>query len=263
MVLFIYMVFLTFFLICFHFLADGASALMLPPPPPFAAQARAFLHGAVARLPSAQVPSVRVPSSPAVASIAPSNHGRASMGAGDVTLTISPHFIKSVWKDNKLRNRCGLLVLLPSGVHHPGMLKSKVMPDGQTYHLDILIPDAVINPEIFLLFIRAFPGALFESGGESNAALRESAFQAKMSTMRVAQDAPVWRRFQLVLDFPVVEDIAFTKYMTLDGCYFLYVEFLAQEKSSYMHRDGMIEGDGVMDLNSCLINKKPAARLRR
>jgi hypothetical protein len=73
-----------------------------------------------------------------------------------------------------------------------------------------------------------------------------------MSTMRVAKEAPIWRRFQIVLDFPVVEDIFYCKVMTLEGCYFLYVKFLAQEKSSYMHGDGMIEGDGVVDLNSCL-----------
>jgi hypothetical protein len=170
--------------------------------------------------------------------------------ADGVELTITPHFIKSVWKDNKLRNRCGLLVLLPSGVNHPAMLKSKVMPDGKTYHLDILVPAAVTNPEKFLIFIRAYPGSLEESGGVRNAELRESAFHETLSTMRVDRNTLIWRRFRFVNDFQVNEDIAFSKFMTLEGCYFLYVEFLSQEKSSYMHGNGMIEGDGAVDLNN-------------
>ena len=60
----------------------------------------------------------------------------------------------------------------------------------------------------------------------------------------------------LALDFPVVEDIAsFTKLMNLllEGRFFLlYVEFLAQERNSYMHGDGTIEG-GVDDLNKCFL----------
>jgi hypothetical protein len=59
-----------------------------------------------------------------------------------------------------------------------------------------------------------------------------------------------------VLDFPVVEDIAFTKLMTLEGCSFLYVEFMAEERNSYMHDDGSIEG-GVVDLNKCFLKKRP------
>ena len=59
----------------------------------------------------------------------------------------------------------------------------------------------------------------------------------------------LWRRFRLHLDFPVIEDIGYIKLLTKEGSYFLYVELLAQEKSSYM-QDGMIEEDGVMDLNS-------------
>jgi hypothetical protein len=45
-----------------------------------------------------------------------------------------------------------------------------------------------------------------------------------------------------IFDFPVVEDIGYIKLMTKEGSYFLYVELLAQEKSSYM-QDGMIEED--------------------
>jgi hypothetical protein len=155
----------------------------------------------------------------------------------------------------KLRLRIGLVVLLASGVNDLGMLKSKVMPDGRTYCLDMLVPDAAVNLNKFLLFIRVLDYALEQSGGEHTAAKREGAFHEVMSTMRVAQNAPVWHRFKLVLDFPVVEDIAFTKMMTFEGCYFLYVEFMAQERNSYMHGDGSIEG-GVVDLNKCFLQKK-------
>lgn len=186
----------------------------------------------------------------------PSIGGAAAAGAlgqhmgGDVVEhTITPHCIKAVYKDDKLRMRISLVILLPSGVDDKGMLKSKVMPDGRSYCLDIRIPDATTDPEKFLLLFRASPKAMVESGGEKNAALRESAFHEKMSTMRVSKNAPLWRRFRLALDFPVVEDIGYIKLMTKEGSYFLYVELLAQEKSSYM-QDGMIEEDGVMDLNS-------------
>jgi hypothetical protein len=67
--------------------------------------------------------------------------------------------------------------------------------------------------------------------------------------MRVSKNAPLWHRFRLALDFLVIEDIGYIKLMTKEGSYFLYVELLAQEKSSYM-QDGMIEEDSVMDLNS-------------
>ena len=97
-----------------------------------------------------------------------------------------------------------------------------------------------------------------ESGGETNAALRESAFHEKMSTMRVSKNAPLWRRFKMALDFPVIEDIGYIKLMTREGSYFLHVELLAQEKSSYM-QDGMIEEDGVVDLNSPSDDRKRKA----
>jgi hypothetical protein len=60
----------------------------------------------------------------------------------------------------------------------------------------------------------------------------------------------------LTLDFPVIEDIAFTKLMTIEGCFLLYVEFMAQERNSYMHGDGTIEGGGVDLNNKCFLNKK-------
>jgi hypothetical protein len=165
---------LTFFLcICsftHHSDHGSAGAPVLQPPlpllrPPHVAMAQVFLHSAAAGLGApASVPPpppAHVPSGPAVASIIASS-GRPSMmhsPMGDVEL-INPHFIKSVWTDTKLRMCCGLLLLLPSAVTSLGMLKSKVLLDGQTYRLDILIPDAITNPEKFLLFIRAYPGAL-------------------------------------------------------------------------------------------------------
>jgi hypothetical protein len=143
--------------------------------------------------------------------------GNMGPPVGDHELPFSPHYVKCTFKDVMLRMCIGLVVQLASGVNNQGMLKSKMMPDGRTYCLDMLIPDAVTNPEKFLLFIRAF---MLEQ----------------------------WRRFKLVPDFPVVEDIVFSQFMTLEGSYFLYLEFMAQEKSSYMHGDGTVAG-GVMDLN--------------
>jgi hypothetical protein len=180
-----------------------------PPPPIHVAPARGPFHpGAAAALgPPPLRPAVAIAAGVAAAGgglVAPPMMGRM---LGD-ELTFSPHFVKCPFKDVKLRMRIGLVVLLPSGVDSQSMLKSKVLPDGRTYCLDMLVPDAVTNPEKFLLFIRAF--MLEHSGGEGNASIRESAFHEAMSTMRVAQNAPVWRRFKLVLDFPVVEDIVFS-----------------------------------------------------
>jgi hypothetical protein len=79
-----------------------------------------------------------------------------------------------------------------------------------------------------------------------------------MSTMRISKNAPLWHRFKVVLDFPVIEDIAYIKLMTKEGSYWLYVELLALEKSSYM-QDGMIEEDGVLDLNSPSDDRKRKA----
>jgi hypothetical protein len=169
-------------------------------------------------------------------------------------LSFTPHHIKCTFKDDKLRTRIGLVVLLASGVNDLSMLKSKVLPDGITYCLDMVVPDAAANPDKFLLFTRVIAESTEQSGGEKTAAKREGAFHEVMSTMRVAVNAPVWRRFKLVLDIPVVEDIAFTKLMTLEGSFFLYVEFKASERNSYMHGDGRIEG-GVVDLNNCFLKK--------
>ena len=145
--------------------------------------------------------------------------------------------------------RICLVILLPSSVTDKAMLKSKVMPDGCSYCLAICIPDAVTDPVTFLVLFCACPKTREDSGGDSNAALHESAFNEKMSTMQVSKNAPLWHRFQHVLDFLVIEDIGYIKLLTKEGSYFLYVELLAQEKSSYM-QDGMIEEDGIMDLNS-------------
>jgi hypothetical protein len=178
---------------------------------------------------------------------------RVSLG-GDPELTFNPHYVKCVFKDSRLRMRIGLVVLLPSGVNGQEMLKSKVMPDGRNYCLDALMPDVAVNPDKFLHYIRFF--AMEQCGGEHTAAKRLDAFHEVMSTMRPVQNAPVWRQFKLELDFAVVEDIAYTKLMTFEGCFFLYVEFLAQERNSYMHGDGIIEGD-VVDLNKCFLKKAP------
>ena len=172
--------------------------------------------------------------------------------------TITPHCIKAVYKDSKLRMRICLVILLPSGVTDKSMLKSKVMPDGCSYCLDICILDVVTDPAKFLVLFWASAKAREDSGGDENAALRVSAFNEKMSTMRVSKNAALWRRFKLALDFPVIEDIDYIKLMTKEGSYWLYVELLAQEKSSYM-QDGMIEEEGVLDLNSPSDDRKRKA----
>jgi hypothetical protein len=159
--------------------------------------------------------------------------------------TIMPHCIKAVYKDSKLCMCICLVILLPSGVNDKAMLKSKVMPDGCLYCLDICIPDAVTNPMKFLVLFRASAEAREDSGGDENVALCVSAFHEKMSTMRISKNAPLWRRFKLALDFPVIEDIAYIKLMTKEGSYWLYVELLAQEKSSYM-QDG---SSGVLNFS--------------
>ena len=203
------------------------------------AQVRPFLSLAALGLVSTNRPVVS-------ASVAAA---RVSLG-GEPELTFSPHYVKCVFKDSRLRMRIGLVVLLESGVNGTEMFKSKVMPDGRHYCLDALMPDVAVNPDKFLHYIRFF--ALDRTGGEHTAAKRLDAFHEVMSTMRPAQNAPVWRRFKLELDFPVVEDIFYTKLITYEGCFFLYVEFLAQERNSYMHGDGTIEG-GVDDLNKCFL----------
>jgi hypothetical protein len=76
-----------------------------------------------------------------------------------------------------------LVILLPAGVEDKAMLKSKVMPDGRLYCLDICIPNALTDPGKFLLVFHASTKAMADSGGETNAALCESAFHEKMSTM--------------------------------------------------------------------------------
>jgi hypothetical protein len=201
----------------------------------------------------------------------PGAGGRPSFGSGAAGMMamkmamsdivehpIMPHCIKASYKDSKLRMRICLVILLPSGVNDKSMLKSKVMPDGRSYCLDICIPDAVTDPAKFLVLFRASAKAREESGGDENAALRLSAFNEKMSTMRISKNAPLWRRFKVALDFPVIEDIAYIKLMTKEGSYWLYVELLAQEKSSYM-QDGMIEEDGILDLNSPSDDRKRKA----
>jgi hypothetical protein len=75
-----------------------------------------------------------------------------AMGGDVVEHTITPHCcIKGcLYKDNKLRMCICLVILLPTGVNDKAMLKSKVMPDGHSYCLDICIPDAVTDPSKFL-----------------------------------------------------------------------------------------------------------------
>jgi hypothetical protein len=97
--------------------------------------------------------------------------------------TITLHCIKAVYKDSKLCMCICLVILLPSGVDDKFMLKSKVMPDGCSYCLDICIPDALTDPAKFLVLFRTSTLAREESHGDENVALLVSAFNEKMSTM--------------------------------------------------------------------------------
>jgi hypothetical protein len=112
-------------------------------------------------------------------------------GGDVVEHTITPHCIKAVYN----RMCICLVILLASGVNDKAMLKAKVMPDGRSYCLDICIPDALTDPSKFLVLFRASAKAREDSGGDSNAALYESVFNEKMSTMRVSKNAPLWCHF--------------------------------------------------------------------
>lgn len=153
-----------------------------------------------------------------------------------------PIHFTTTFKDKKLRARQGMIICLPSGVTKMEHVSLKVAPDGKVLEVKVAVPKAVSDPELFLKFCRED-----EDFGPSSE-LREVAFHEALSMERPSASAVVWKKFNIQLEFPCMEDIPLWKAHHYGGCNYIYLELFSQQKKTYMENNGRLSGE-IIDLS--------------
>ena len=161
-----------------------------------------------------------------------------------------PINFKAVFKDHKLRDRLGIVVVMPSGVDDKDNVNAKIERDGMAIQIKVRVSDVVTDPKKFLLFSKL---PLYKSSMNDCNGFRIRAFHEALAKERKVVLAAVWRDFVLDLDFPVTEDIPIVELLVLEGCFYLYLELVAKEKLAYMDNNGRLTGR-VLDLDAALNN---------
>ena len=157
----------------------------------------------------------------------------------------TPVHFKTAFKDDNLRQRQGVMVLLPSGIQLASDVIAVVQSEGTILKVSVKVPGAVMDPKRFLRFQRK---GIYRPLMEMCAGARISAFYETMSTVHTSLCDSMWREFQLNLDFPCVEDIPIHAVSRLEESVFVYIELIAREKTTYMQANGRLSGD-IVDMN--------------
>ena len=156
-----------------------------------------------------------------------------------------PVHFKTAFKDDNLRQRQGVMVLLPSGIQLASDVIAVVQSEGTILKVSVKVPGAVMDPKRFLRFQRK---GIYRPLMEMCAGARISAFYETMSTVHTSLCDSMWREFQLNLDFPCMEDIPIHAVSRLEESVFVYIELIAREKTTYMQANGRLSGD-IVDMN--------------
>ena len=158
----------------------------------------------------------------------------------------TPVHFKMSFKDDNLRQRQGVMVLLPSGVQLSSDVIAVVQSEGTILKISIKAPGAIMDPKQFLHFQRK---GIYRPLMEICAGAHISAFYETMSTVHTSLCDSMWREFQLNLHFPCMEDIPIHAVSRLEESVFVYIELIACEKTTFMQANGRLSGD-IVDMNA-------------
>ena len=164
-------------------------------------------------------------------------------GAQDDWLPI--HFT-TTFKDDDLRHRQGVVILLPSGVTHTEDINVVVESEGMILKVSVAIPHHTTDPAEFLRFQNQQAYKRLMSNGEGT---RKYAFYEMLSQIHNTRGETMWQHFKLNLDIACIEDIPIISIMKLQASFSIYIELIAREKQTYMHAYGRVTCD-VIDVNA-------------
>ena len=114
-------------------------------------------------------------------------------GAQDDWLPI--HFTTS-FKDDDLRHRQGVVILLPSGVTHTDDINVAVESEGMVLKVSVAIPNHITDPAEFLRFQNQHNYKRLMSNGEGT---RKYAFYKMFSKIHSTRGETMWWHFKLDL----------------------------------------------------------------
>ena len=146
-----------------------------------------------------------------------------------------PIHFTTTFKDDDLRNRQGVVILLPSGVTHTDHINVAVELEGMILKVSVAIPHHSTDPAEFLRFKNQPTYKRLMANGEGT---RKYAFYEMLSKIYNTRGETMWRHFNLNLDIACIEDITIISIMKLQASYSIYIELIAREKQTYMHAYG-------------------------
>ena len=168
--------------------------------------------------------------------ISSSNEKKAGSGTTNaVQEDWLPIHFTTTFKDDDLRNRQGVVILLPSGVTHTDDINVAVESEGMILKVSVAIPHHITDPAEFLCFKNQPAYKRLMSNGEGT---RKYAFYKMLSQIHNTRGETMWWHFNLNLDIACIEDIPIIAIMKLQASYSIYIELIAQEKQTYMHAYG-------------------------
>ena len=157
-----------------------------------------------------------------------------------------PIHFTTTFKDDDLRHRQGVVILLPSGVTHTEDVNVAVESEGMILKVSVAIPPHITEPAEFLRFQSQPAYRRLMSNGEGT---RKYAFYEMLSQIHSTRGETMWRHFKMNLDIACIEDIPIISIMKLQASFSIYIELIAREKQTYMHAYGRVTCD-VIDVDA-------------
>ena len=129
----------------------------------------------------------------------PQSNNRIPVSGNKQEEWIPVHF-KTPFKDDNLRQRQGVMVLLPLGVQLSSNVIAVVQSEGTILKISIKVPEAVMDPKQFLCFQKK---GIYCPLMEICVGARISTFYETMSTVHTRLCNSMYREFQIKTGFPL------------------------------------------------------------
>ena len=146
-----------------------------------------------------------------------------------------PIHFTTTFKDDDLRNRQGVVILLPSGVTHTDDINVAAESEGMILKVSVAIPHHITDPAEILRFKNQPAYKRLMANGEGT---RKYVLYKMLSQIHNTRGETMWRHYNMNLDIACIEDIPIISIMKLQESSSIYIELIAQEKQTYMHAYG-------------------------
>ena len=143
-----------------------------------------------------------------------------------------PIHFTTMFKDDDLHNRQGVVILFPSGVTHTDDINVTVELEGMILKVSVAVPQHIADPAEFLHFKNQPAYQRLMQNGDG---MRKYAFYEMMSQIHNTRGETMWCHFSLNLDIASIKDIPIILIMKLQSSYSIYIKLIVHEKQTYMH----------------------------